>query len=121
VEPDRTQLRDWADGVGQHASGGNRPWNTNEGHSNYNAAFVTLRKTASHGLTFDLNYTFAHSLDNLGLTQENTCAVTDAFLSTGHMRHRCSTAGIPSTCSSLMTCRSVRGSVGPVAHSLTRC
>jgi len=54
-------------------------WNTNKGHSNYNAAFVTLRKTASHGLTFDLNYTFAHSLDNLGLTQENTCAVTDAF------------------------------------------
>ncbi len=54
-------------------------WNTNKGDSNYNAAFVTLRKTASHGLTFDLNYTFAHSLDNLGLTQENTCAVTDAF------------------------------------------
>jgi len=54
-------------------------WNTNEGRSNYNAAFVTLRKSASHGLTFDLNYTFAHSLDNLGLTQENTCAVTDAF------------------------------------------
>jgi hypothetical protein len=54
-------------------------WNTNKGHSNYNAAFVTLRKSASHGLTFDINYTFAHSLDNLGLTQENTCAVTDAY------------------------------------------
>jgi hypothetical protein len=54
-------------------------WNTNKGYSNYHAAFVTLRKSASNGLTFDLNYTFAHSLDNLGLTQENTCAVTDAF------------------------------------------
>jgi hypothetical protein len=54
-------------------------WNTNKGYSNYHAAFVTLRKNASHGLTFDINYTFAHSLDNLGLTQENTCAVTDAF------------------------------------------
>ena len=54
-------------------------WNTNKGRSNYNAAFVTLRKSATHGLTFDINYTFSHSLDNLGLTQENTCAVTDAF------------------------------------------
>jgi hypothetical protein len=54
-------------------------WNTNKGFSNYHAAFVTLRKSASNGLTFDINYTFSHSLDNLGLTQENTCAVTDAY------------------------------------------
>jgi len=54
-------------------------WNTNKGYSNYNAAFVTLRKSYSHGLTFNLNYTFSHSLDNFGETQENTCAVSDAF------------------------------------------
>ncbi len=54
-------------------------WNTNKGYSNYHAAFVTLRKSTSHGLTFDANYTFAHSLDNLGFTQENTCAVADAY------------------------------------------
>jgi hypothetical protein len=54
-------------------------WNTNKGYSNYHAGFITLRKSATHGLTFDMNYTFAHSLDNLGLTQENTCAVADAF------------------------------------------
>jgi hypothetical protein len=54
-------------------------WNTNKGYSNYHAGFVSLRKSPTHGLTFDLNYTFAHSLDNLGLTQENTCAVSDAF------------------------------------------
>jgi hypothetical protein len=54
-------------------------WNTNRGYSNYHAGFITLRKSATHGLTFDMNYTFAHSLDNLGLTQENTCAVADAF------------------------------------------
>ena len=54
-------------------------WNTNKGYSNYHAGFVSLRKSPTHGLTFDLNYTFAHSLDNLGFTQENTCAVADAF------------------------------------------
>ncbi len=54
-------------------------WNTNKGYSNYHAMFVTLRKSSSHGLTFDMNYTFAHSLDNLGFTQENTCAVADAY------------------------------------------
>jgi hypothetical protein len=54
-------------------------WNTNKGFSNYHAAFVSLRKTPTHGLTFSMNYTFAHSLDNLGFTQENTCAVADAF------------------------------------------
>jgi len=54
-------------------------WNTNKGYSNYHAGFITLRKSASHGLTFDLNYTFSHSLDNFGETQENTCAVSDAF------------------------------------------
>jgi hypothetical protein len=54
-------------------------WTTNKGYSNYHAAFVTLRKSPTHGLTFDLNYTFAHSLDNLGFTQENTCAVADAY------------------------------------------
>jgi hypothetical protein len=54
-------------------------WNTNKGYSNYNALFVTVRKSTSHGLTFDMNYSFAHSLDNLGFTQENTCAVADAY------------------------------------------
>jgi Carboxypeptidase regulatory-like domain len=54
-------------------------WNTNKGYSYYHAGFVSLRKTPTHGLTFSMNYTFAHSLDNLGLTQENTCAVTDAY------------------------------------------
>jgi Carboxypeptidase regulatory-like domain len=54
-------------------------WNTNKGYSRYHAGFISLRKSPTHGLTFDLNYTFAHSLDNLGFTQENTCAVADAF------------------------------------------
>lgn len=54
-------------------------WTTSGGYSNYHAGFITLRKRPTHGLSFDFNYTLSHSLDTLGLTQENTCAVTDAY------------------------------------------
>jgi len=37
---------------------------TGLGFSNYNGLLVTLRKRLSRGLIFDLNYTFAHSLDS---------------------------------------------------------
>ncbi len=33
--------------------------------SDYNGATVTLRKRLSHGLTFDLNYTWSHGLDEI--------------------------------------------------------
>jgi hypothetical protein len=33
--------------------------------SNYNGLLLTLRKRPSHGLQFDFNYTFSHSIDNL--------------------------------------------------------
>jgi hypothetical protein len=35
------------------------------GVSNYNGATVTVRKHLSHGLTFDLNYTWSHGLDDV--------------------------------------------------------
>jgi len=54
-------------------------WTTSNGYSNYHAGFVSLRKRASHGLVFDVNYTFSKSLDIVGETQENTCALSDAF------------------------------------------
>lgn len=37
----------------------------NYASSNYNAMLVNLRKHASHGLQFDFNYTFSHSIDNM--------------------------------------------------------
>jgi hypothetical protein len=52
---------------------------SNSTFSNYNAGFVTLRSRAYHGLTFDANYTLAHSLDNQGLNQENGCGIPDPF------------------------------------------
>lgn len=40
------------------------------GLSNYHSAFASLTKRLSHGLTFNLNYTFSRSLDQYGLNQE---------------------------------------------------
>jgi hypothetical protein len=42
----------------------NTVW-TNKGSSSYNAMLVTLHKNPGYGLTFDLNYTWAHSIDNV--------------------------------------------------------
>ena len=37
---------------------------TNKGFSSYNGMLVTLDKNLSHGLKFDVNYTWSHSIDN---------------------------------------------------------
>jgi hypothetical protein len=47
--------------------------------SNYNAATVTLRKRPSHGLQFDLNYTFSKSLDQVGTVQNNAGTYATSF------------------------------------------
>lgn len=38
---------------------------TNKGNSSYNALLVTLSKNPGHGLQFDFNYTYGHSVDNV--------------------------------------------------------
>ena len=38
---------------------------TNKGFSSYNAFLFTIQKNLSHGLQYDFNYTFAHSIDNV--------------------------------------------------------
>lgn len=47
--------------------------------SNYHAATVTLRKRPSHGLQFDLNYTFSRSLDQVGTVQNNAGTYATSF------------------------------------------
>jgi hypothetical protein len=47
--------------------------------SNYNAATVTLRKRPSHGLQFEMNYTFSKSLDQLGGVQNNAGTYATSF------------------------------------------
>lgn len=49
------------------------------GRSNYNAGFVSLRKTTSAGLTFNFNYTFSHAFDQIGQNQESLNEASDAF------------------------------------------
>jgi hypothetical protein len=43
---------------------GSQVYLTNKGSSNYNAMLVTLSHNLSHGLKFDVNYTWSHSIDN---------------------------------------------------------
>jgi hypothetical protein len=40
---------------------------TNKGNSNYHGFLVTLHKNPGHGIQFDLNYTWSHSIDNESL------------------------------------------------------
>ncbi len=40
---------------------------TNKGFSSYNGLLVTLHKNMAHGLAFEGNYTFSHSIDNTSL------------------------------------------------------
>lgn len=47
--------------------------------SNYHAATFTLRKRPSHGLQFDLNYTFSRSLDQVGTVQNNAGTYASSF------------------------------------------
>jgi len=47
--------------------------------SNYHAATVTLRKRPSHGLSFDMNYTFSKSLDQVGTVQNNAGTYATSF------------------------------------------
>ena len=41
---------------------------TNKGFSTYQGLLATLTKNVSHGLRFDINYTYGHSIDNVSLT-----------------------------------------------------
>jgi hypothetical protein len=54
-----------APGVGLHPQFGSNLYITNKGYSNYNGLLVTLHKKYSHGLQFDVNYTWSHSIDNI--------------------------------------------------------
>src|SRR5262249_3446448 len=44
---------------------------TSNGNSNYHAGYVSVRKQFNRGLLFQANYTWSHSFDTIGFTQEN--------------------------------------------------
>ena len=49
------------------------------GEANYDALLVTVDKRTSHGLTFTANYTFSHSLDQLGAIQNAANLMPNSF------------------------------------------
>ena len=55
------------DNVGMGSQFSEFTYYTNKGFSGYNGMLVTLHKNTSQGLTFDLNYTFSHSIDNVSV------------------------------------------------------
>jgi Carboxypeptidase regulatory-like domain len=61
-------VANFAPGVGLSPQFGTNLYITNEAYSNYNGLLTTLHRKMSHGLQFDLNYTYSHSLDNISAT-----------------------------------------------------
>jgi 3D (Asp-Asp-Asp) domain-containing protein len=53
---------------------------TNKGSSNYHGLLTTLHKNAGHGLQFDFNYTWSHSIDNFSLVANGQSNYTGEFL-----------------------------------------
>jgi hypothetical protein len=51
--------------VGSAAQFSENTFYGNKGFSSYNAMLLTVAKNFSHGLNFDFNYTWAHSIDNV--------------------------------------------------------
>ena len=51
--------------VGSAAQFSENTFYTNKGFSSYNGLLLTLQKNLSHGLNYDFNYTFQHSIDNV--------------------------------------------------------
>jgi hypothetical protein len=47
--------------------------------SNYNAGFVSYRVRAYQGLTLDANFTYAHSVDNVGVNQDTDQGFTNSY------------------------------------------
>ena len=47
--------------------------------SNYNAAFVSYHIRAYRGLTLDTNFTYSHSLDNVGVNQDTDQAFSNSY------------------------------------------
>lgn len=52
---------------------------THLGRSNYNGLVLTLRKQAANGLSFDVNYTWSHSLDNGVSNQDSAGFFPNSF------------------------------------------
>jgi len=66
--------------VGMAAQFSENTFYTNKGFSSYNGLLTTLQKNFSHGLQFDVNYTWAHSIDNVSLIANSSAAGGYGFI-----------------------------------------
>jgi hypothetical protein len=54
--------------IGIPSQFGSNTFLTNQGNSNYHGLLLTLTRDSSHGLSYQFNYTWAHSIDNTSLS-----------------------------------------------------
>jgi hypothetical protein len=69
-----------APNVGMAAQFAENTFYTNKGSSTYHGLLTTLQKNFSHGLQFDVNYTWAHSIDNVSLIANQGAASGYGFI-----------------------------------------
>ncbi len=66
--------------VGMAAQFAENTFYTNKGFSAYHGLLTTLHKNAGHGLQFDLNYTWSHSIDNVSLIANSVASGGYGFI-----------------------------------------
>jgi hypothetical protein len=64
--------------IGIPSQFGSNAYLTNQGNSSYNGLLVTLEKSTSFGLKFDLNYTWSHSIDNTSLSANSNALFSNS-------------------------------------------
>ena len=62
---------------------------TNKGFSTYNGLLVTLTKNTRRGLTFQVNYTWAHSMDNVSLIANSGASAGYGFVCNAILPRQC--------------------------------
>jgi len=62
---------------------------TNKGFSTYHGLLATLHKNAGHGLQFDFNYTWSHSVDNFSLVANGQSNYNGEFVCDATMPREC--------------------------------
>jgi len=98
--PNLVQIGDFADfiqalspnlqpNVGMAAQFGENTVYTNKGFSSYTGLLVTLQKNLTHGLQFDMNYTWAHSIDNVSLIANGVAFGGYGFVCDAVHPHEC--------------------------------
>lgn len=64
--------------IGLPSQFGANAYLTNQGNSNYHALLVTLSQSSWHGLQYDFNYTWSHSIDNTSLSSNNNALFSNS-------------------------------------------